>query len=276
MKTAQTLLATCVALCLVAPEAQAADGILIAQKVTNGSTVTTHQTQIEKTRMRSEITQPGGRKQVIIFDGGAQVLRMIDDSNKSYTEMSKAEAEQIRAQMDSAMTMMQEQLKNLPPEQRARMESMMRGRMPGADRPKTDYKKVGTDKVGRWTCDKYEGTRSGEKVSELCTVAPSAMGFTPGDFEVTQQLATFFSSMMPQAVDGLFRIGATSAAPDSFSGIPVRMVTFANGAPGAVIEVTEATHQSFADTLFQVPAGYQKREFPGAGRGPGRGRGRQH
>jgi Domain of unknown function (DUF4412) len=258
---------------LTAAPATAASGVLIAQKVTNGSTTTTTQSQIEPTRMRSEIASSTGRKQAVVFDGAAQVMRMIDDDGKTYTEMSKTDLDQMRGQMDGAMAQMQEQLKNMPPEQRARMEALMKGRgaaMTAVAGPPTEYKKIGTDKVGKWTCDKYEGMKSGEKVSEVCTVAPSALGFTPADFEVTRQLTEFFKSMMPQAAEGLFSIGSATPNTNAFSGLPVRFVSFRNGAVQTVSELTEASRQNFPDTLFQVPAGYQKREFPGMGRGRGR------
>lgn len=275
MRTIQTLAGLTAAIGLIAAPAAAANGLLIAQKVTSGTTTTTHQSQIEATRMRSEIASSAGRKQTIVFDGAAQVMRMIDDDAKTYTEMAKADLERMRAQMDGAMAQMQEQLKNMPPEQRARMEALMKGRgaaIPGAAGPPTEYKKVGTDKVGRWTCDKYEGTKNGEKVSEVCTAAPSALGFTAADFEVTRQLAEFFKSMMPQAADGLFAfsIGSTAQNPHAFAGLPVRFVSFKGGNIQTVSEVTEASRQNFPDALFQVPAGYQKREFPGMGRGRGR------
>jgi len=274
MRTTQILLAVTAAVGLAAAPAAAANGVLIAQKVTNGTTTTTTQSQIEPTRMRSEITSSTGRKQAVVFDGTAQVMRMIDDAGKTYTEMTKADLDRMRGQMDGAMAQMQERLKNMPPEQRARMAALMKGRgaaMPGAAAaPPTEYKKTGTDKVGKWTCDKYEGAKNGEKVSEVCTVAPAALGFTFADFEVTKQLTEFFKSMMPDAADGLFSIGSTTPNPNSFSGVPVRFVSFRNGAVQTVSEVTEASRQNFPDALFQVPAGYQKREFPG-----GRGRGRQ-
>ena len=273
MRTTQTLIGLVVAIGLTAAPATAASGVLIAQKVTSGTTTTTHQSQIEPTRMRSEIASSTGRKQAVVFDGAAQVLRMIDDDAKTYTEMAKADLERMRGQVDGAMAQMQEQLKNMPPEQRARMEALMKGRgaaMTGMAGPPTEYKKVGTDKVGRWTCDKYEGTKSGEKVSEVCTVAPSALGFTAADFEVTRQLAEFFKSLMPQAADGLFTIGSATPNPNSFSGLPVRVVSYRGGTVQTVSEMTEASRQTFPDTLFQIPAGYQKREFPGMGRGRGR------
>jgi hypothetical protein len=268
MTSRPTVAALGAAMILSAAAAEAADGILIAQKMTSSTgTTTTHQTQIEKTRVRSE-SDVSGRKMTMIFDGTAQVMRTIDDTAKTYTEMTKADMEKMSAQMAGAMTQMQEQMKNMPPEARKRMEAMMQGRGAAAGpAAQTEYKKIGTDKAGKWTCDKYEGTRNGEKVSELCTVAPTALGFTPGDFEVTRQMAEFFSKLMPQGADQMFRVG--SNAPNGFSGLPVRMVIFRNGAPSLTSEITDASRQNFPDSIFAVPAGYTKRD-PMAGRGRGR------
>ena len=272
MRFTHTAVALSAAVVLSAPVAGAADGVLIAQKTTDaGGTVITNQVQIEKTRMRAE-TAANGRRQTMIFDGTAQVMRTIDDEAKTYSEMSKADIDRLGGQMSGAMAQMQEQMKNMPPEARARMEEMMKGRgmsMGGAAAP-TEYKKVGTDKVGKWTCDKYEGTRSGEKVAEVCTVAPTALGFAASDFEVTKQMAEFFAKLVPQGAEQMFRIGADT--PNSFAGVPVRTITFRNGAPAGTTEITDVTRQNFPDSTFAVPAGYQKRDMMG---GRGRGRGQQ-
>lgn len=265
-----TVAALGAAMMLSAAATEAADGILIAQKMTSANgTVTTHQIEIEKTRMRAESDAAGGRKMTIVFDGTAQVMRTIDDEAKTYTEMNKADMDRMSAQMSGAMAQLQEQMKNMPPEARKRMEAAMQGRGAAAGAtPPTEYKKIGTDKVGKWNCDKYEGTRNGEKVSELCTVPPATLGFTPGDFEVTGQMAEFFSKLVPQGGDQMFRIG--SPAANGFAGLPVRTVTFRNGAPSLTSEVTDASRQTFPDSIFAVPAGYTKRDMMG-----GRGRGRQ-
>jgi hypothetical protein len=269
MRLAKTLAIATAAAALAGPPVHAADGILIAQKITSGTNTTTNQTQIEKTRMRTETVGPNGRKQIMIFDGNAQVMRIIDEGAKTYSEMTKADVERMAAQMSGAMAQMQAQMQNLPPEQRARIEAMMqqgRGMIGAAVPARPEYKKSGTDKVGRWTCDKYEGTRNGEKASEICTVDPSAFGFAMGDFEITKQFAEFFSKMMPQGMERLFTVG--TSGPAGFSGIPVRSVSYgADGKQTSTMEMTDATRQSFPDSLFAVPAGFQKREFPGMGRG---------
>jgi hypothetical protein len=255
------------ALCLLAWPLQAADGILIVEKTTTNGMTRTNQIQIEKSRLRAENDTARG-KQIIIFDGAAQVLRTINPDAKTYNEMTKADVDRLGGQMQDAMALMQEQMKNMPPAARAQMEAMMRGRGMTAEPAKTVYRKTGTDKVGKWTCDKYEGTRGGEKVSELCTVPPATLGFTPGDFEVTRQMAEFFAKLVPQGGDQLFKIG--SPAANGFSGLPVRTVTFRNGAPSFTSEITDASRQNFPDSIFAVPAGYTKRDLMG-----GRGRGRQ-
>lgn len=265
MRSGQTLMALA-AVVLSAATAGAADGIVIAQKMTSASgAVTTNQIEIDKTHMRAAMASASGRRQAVVFDAAAQVLRMIDDEAKTYSEMTKADVDRMGAMASGAMGRMQEQMQNMPPEARARMEAMMKGRgiAPAGGEPIV-YRKTGTDKVGKWSCDKYEGTRGGAKVSELCTVSAAALGFTDADFAVSRQMAEFFAKLAPQGAEQLFRIGTADA--NGFSGLPVRSVTFSNGQPGGTTEVTDAGRRSIPDSAFAVPAGYTRREMMG-GRG---------
>lgn len=272
MTTAARIAPLAAVLCLVATHAWAADGVLLVEtRTANGATQTT-QIQIEKTRMRAEVPGAQGAVQTVVFDGAAQVMRMIDTANKSYVEISKADVDQLSDQMSGAMAMMQERMKSLPPEQRAQMEAAMRGRgMPGAAgapaAAKTEYKKTGTGKVGKWTCDKYDGFQGDKKVSEICTVEPSALGVSAGDFDVTKQMASFFQKIVPQSSGQMFSIGSAELG---FSGIPVRSVIGIGGGRETTIEITEVSRKNFTDASYAVPDGFQKRASPFAGRGRGR------
>jgi len=250
--------------------AWAADGILIHEKTTSGGTTATHQIQIDPHRMRAETTSAAGERQAIVFDGTTHVMTIINYDKKTYREMTQADVDRLSGQMSDAMAKMQEQMKNLPPEQRARIEAMMAGRggmtgAAGGAAEKTEYKKTGSDRVGQWACDKYEGSRGGQKIAELCTVAPQTLGFTAADFAVTRDLQAFFSKLVPQNADSLFRIG--SAADQGFDGIPVRRVTFGPGA--STSELVDASRQNIPDSTFAVPEGFQKEASPFAGRGRG-------
>src|SRR5687768_588935 len=116
---------------------QSADGIFITQRVTSGGVPLTVQVQIEATRMRTEMAGPNGAVQVMIFDGGKQVLYIVDPARKTYMEMTKADADRLGGQMQGAIGQMQAQLEKLPPAQRAQMEAMLKGRGGPRRRPNT-------------------------------------------------------------------------------------------------------------------------------------------
>jgi hypothetical protein len=217
--------------------------------------------------MRAESTDARGEKQVMVFDGTKQVLDIISTNKKTYTEMTKDDVEKLGGQVSDAMAQMQKQLASLPPEQRAQIEAAMKGRMGGAGAaaaPKIQYKKAGTDTVGKWTCDKYEGFENGQKTSEVCTVDPAVLGFAATDFDVSRQLAQFFKKMVPSSAGQMFAFGIV--ADQGFSGLPVRRM-FTVAGREVTTEITEVSRQSFPDSAFAVPEGFQKQSFPGAGRG---------
>jgi hypothetical protein len=259
------------ALCLTAWPLQAADGILITEKTTVNGTSRTNQVQIEKNRLRAE-NEIRGEKQIIVFDGTAQVMRMINTDAKTYSEINKADVDRMAAQLQGAMAQMQAQMANMPPAARAQMEAMMRGRGAAAAPAKTEYKKTGTDKVGKWTCDKYEGYQDGQKTSEICTVDPKALGFAPTDFEVTKQMAAFFQQLAPQNAGQMFAIG--QAEQQGYAGVPVRR-TFTILNQQTTTELTDVTRQNFPEASYAVPAGFTKQDSPFGAPGGRGARGRQ-
>jgi hypothetical protein len=138
----------------------------------------------------------------------------------------------------------------------------------GAAMPtKTEYRKAGTDKTAKWTCDKYDGYQNGQKTSEICTVDPSVFGLSAADFTVTQQFVEFFEKLMPQMAGQIFGFGQAQA--QGFSGFPVKSSSTAGGRT-TTTEVTDVSRQTFQDSIFAAPAGFQKETFPMLG-----GRGRQ-
>jgi hypothetical protein len=238
---------------------QAAEGVLIVERTVAGATTRTSQMQIERDRMRAEMAGPNGET-IVVFDGPQQVMRMISVDRKTYTEMTKADADRMGAQVGAAMAGMKEKLASLPPEQRAKMEAMM-ARIGGAGAAlgaaaKPDYRRAGSDKAGKWTCDKYEGFRNGEKISEVCTVDPKVLGLTMADFEISKQVAAFFEKMLPQAADQIFAMGTPEA--QGFSGVPVRRINYSGGKVQSTSELTDVRRQTFPDSSYDVPAGFQK------------------
>jgi hypothetical protein len=263
---------TLAAVCAVASTAGAAQGVLVVETTTVNGTPRTTQVQIEPTRMRTEIAGQNGTSQIVVFDGGKQILYMIDPAAKSYSEMTKADVDAAGAQLGGAMAQMQKALEGLPPAQRAQMEAMMKGRMgamPGAAAPRTEYRRSGTSTVAKWSCDVYESFQNNQKTGEICTVSPSALGFTPADFEMSRQLAAFMRGLIPQGADQVFQSGRTQE--QGYEGVPVRRVTTIAGRQ-TITELTSVARQTFPDSAFTVPAGFTKAASPFGAMGRGRGR----
>jgi hypothetical protein len=241
--------------------ASAENGVLIVLKTSTGSGQTTNQVQIAKSRMRAEMGDGSGSQRALIFDGARQVMLIVNPERKSYNEITRADVDRLAAQMQDMMA-------KVPPEMRTQVEAMMKGRGMGAAPPaRIEYRRAGTDKAVKWTCDKYDGYQDGQKTSEICTVDPSVLGLSAADFAVTQQFTEFFEKLMPQFAGQILGLGQMQT--QGFSGLPVKRVSTSGGRT-TTNEVTDVSRQAFEDSLFAAPAGFQKESFPGMG-----GRGRQ-
>jgi uncharacterized protein DUF4412 len=247
----------CVVWILMTAGSLGAQGILLVEQETRDGKTSTSQIQIDNTHIRVESHASGNT--AFIFDGSAQVMRVIDLDKKTFTEMDQDRLQQMRQQM----ARMEEQMKNLPPQQRAMMEQMMRSRggTMGAQQAKTEYRQAGSDKVGRWTCTRFEGFVAQQKVAELCTVDPKDLGLVASDFDVARQLAEFVRTLMPQMSAQTSVYG--TPAEQGFSGVAVRRTAYNNGQISSVSELKELRRETFPASTWEVPAGFDKQSMGG-------------
>ena len=259
MRPTTLLLATLFVSAVCPSVATAADGILLVQSVNDGASTTASSTQVhmEPNRIRTEVHDNDGRRQVVIFNGVTEVLYIIDPAQKSYMELTKADAAKIGSMMSSAMAM----LANLPPAQRAMMEQKMAGTMGGAmSVARPEFKRVGTGKVGDRVCERYDGYAAGQKTSEICTVSPESLGFSAADFGVLGRVSDFVRTILPQLGDQIVGLGT---AEQGFSGVPIRTATtHPRSGRTITMQMTEARRATFDDAIFQVPAGFTKQALP--------------
>ena len=112
---------------------------------------------IDAGKLRFDIREHGGKKTAMIFDQAKQVMWMIDHSRGSYMEMTAADLQQMKQQMDSAMKQMEAQMAQMPPEQRQMIEKMMKQKMGMAKPPSITVRvKSRGEKVGSYVCTRYE------------------------------------------------------------------------------------------------------------------------
>lgn len=210
---------------------------------------TTTTIRLDKDRVRMDMGQ--NPDTYMIYRGDKQVFWTVDLKRKTYMEMTEKDFEDMSAKMSDAMKKMREQMKNLPPERQKMMEEMMAKMMPGAKGSKTAYAKIGDGgKIGRWATEKYEGTRDGAKVSEIWTAAPKSIGIGEEDVKVLKDLAKFFEKF---AKDFSGMIGDHE---NGLQGIPVKTVSFKDGAARWQSELKDVKKEDQAASLFEVPAGF--------------------
>lgn len=220
---------------------------------------------LDKDRMLIETK--GNIDQGFIFRKDKEVFWFIDNKDKSYTEMTKQDLLKLKKQMEDAMKMVEEQMKNIPPEQKAMMESMMKGQMPGKT-PDMNYKKIASgQKINQWLCDKYEGYINKDKVEEMWTTDWQKLGLTVNDFKVIEAMKDFMGDFLKSAVGQLSSFCKISSEKPgketAFYGVPVKTLTYSEGKVMQETELSEVKRQNFAASLFEIPKGFTKKEMPG-------------
>jgi hypothetical protein len=221
-----------------------------------GQAAMQNKTYLDKDKVRIELESKDAG-QVFIFRQDKQVFWFIDTKAKTYTEMTKADLDN----MLNAVKQMEENLKMIPEEQRAEIMKSMQGQIPFAV-PHPVYKKTATgEKVGQWTCDKYEGTLDGNKYDEVWTADAKKLGLAAEDFTVMAEMAKFFEGFAKGA-GSFFKVGSDEwAQGGGYAGMPVKSIMYTNGTAASTRELKEIKRQNLAAKLFELPDGLTKKEM---------------
>jgi hypothetical protein len=226
---------------------------------------------LDKDNLRIE-SKDEGKNQAIIFRGDKNVFWVIKTDEQTYMEMTQKDLESFKAQMDNMQKTMAEQMKNMPAEQRKMMEQMMPSAAASAKKVKTEYKKKSAgEKVGKWTCDHYEGFTEGKKSEEIWTASWDQLDIKRSEMTGFKKMAEFFEAISQDASD-FMKIGSEEWEKEQgISGVPVRWVDFVNGKANSEGELKEIKKQDIKSSLFDLPANYKKEDSPWKNMGSGMG-----
>jgi hypothetical protein len=261
---------------LVAAAALAASslfaGVRIQSEDTNLATkkVSTDVILLDANRLR--VDSDDGKSVMFLTDGGRNRMVMLDKAKNQYQEIDEETMKQMGQQMSAAMAQMQAAMKNMPPDQRAMMEKMMKGKMPqaAAAAPKTVYTAKGSGSVNGFSCTKYEGDLSGVKESEVCAALPAQIKLTPADLQIFEKMKQFSSSLLSALANSPVHISVPSGYgfEEGYEGFPIQKIDFENGQATKRSELKSITRTNFTDADFSL--GNAKKvdlPIPGAARG---------
>jgi hypothetical protein len=207
---------------------------------------------LDKDRMKMEV----GDNVVMFITAGGSRMVMMDKADNEYREMDQASMEAMGKQLSNAMSQVESLLKNLPPAQREQVEALMKGKTVGgapAIEPVV-FAARGPGNVGGFRCTRYEGTRGGEKILELCASTLSDIKLRPEEFQVLEKMREFATGMT-KAVESTPLAGlmqSTGITQAGIEGYPVQSISFQNGKPVSREQVKAIAEATFTDADFST------------------------
>lgn len=193
-----------------------------------------------------------------LFDSARGVMILVDDARKELIEIKpeqiRQQRQQMQAQMAPMMKQLQEQLKNMPPEQRRVIEKQMGAMMqPPGGAAKTTYttKPIGNGSVLGISCQRLAVLRDGEPQQEICLATRADAKVPAGDYATMRKM---IETMRTMASD----VAAISMPmTDDLEGVPLEMKNLADGQIHSLKSLSTSTLPGDA---FALPP-YKKKDF---------------
>jgi hypothetical protein len=192
--------------------------------------------------------------QAIYYDHTKRTAYIVDKQKGTSLEMTEESAKRMGAQLAEAQRMMEQKMKELPPEKRAMVEQMMKeqgGAPPPGGRKPLTYAPAGSGKVGSWPCDKYAASGDGRMV-EVCTADAETLGIAAADLAVFEGFLDLSEKMAGEAAAA----GGLGSGPDrGFPGLPLERNESRGGKVTDRFVIESIQKESIAAGDLQVPAG---------------------
>jgi hypothetical protein len=204
----------------------------------------------------------------MIYRGDQREMIFIDHDKKSYYVIDEETMKALAAQINEAMSMMEQALANVPEGQRAMVEEMMKKKMPqpqNVERPKTELRNTGERaEHNGYPCVKYEVLRDGRTIRELWVTDWKNIEGGADVAELFVDMSQFFKEML----DSLPKIAGEGGADQAFEymkeigGFPVVSREFDNdGTLESESSLQSARSQTLDPDTFEPPAGYKRQDM---------------
>jgi hypothetical protein len=224
-----------------------------------------------------QLDAKGSPQTTMLFQNNEMIV--VNHSDKKFHRIDEKTLAELGAQMQKAnevMKQMEQQMANMPPEQRAMMEKMMKGRMPGmagmGSKPLAiRVEAAGPGKWESYSCKNYNVYVGDEKTQELCAVPPGEIKGAEEFVEAARNMTKFFEKFKEALQMPAFANLAKNPVEviGQVDGFPVHTQEFQNGNLEMERFLSSAKEESLSDDTFSPPAGY-KEEKMAMGRGGSR------
>jgi len=212
-----------------------------------------------------------GQSDYMLFDTKRDVAIHVSSANRQYMEIDRAAMAEMadsvgrmQKEMAPQMAKMREQLKNLPPEQRAMIEQQMGGMANlGAMETKPVAKvttvKRGSDKIAGFKCQRYDVMNDEARVADVCVATDADAGMSKADFSTVSKATKFMRDMAEGAQKMSADMGTPEMSMGDIEGVPVSTKDLRNGREFRLVNVTD---DALDDARFNAYRSLSKKEMP--------------
>ena len=260
---------TLVAIALLVSVLPASAGVLFEVESSYGGTTTQTGIAIEGLRMKMDVAS-GGKdlNGYMIFRGDSREMIIVNHDNKTYFVIDQAQMRKLADTVGQAMASMEQALSAMPESQRAKMEQMMKSRMPsmGTPREPSVLKKTGaSDSVNGFDCVVYEVWRSGVRERELCVTDWDNVAGGRQVADVFYEMGAFMTEML----DSLPTMGGGGSLGDAayehlkeMNGFPVRTLEYGDdGVLDGQSALISSKEVDFDPADFEPPKKYKRKDM---------------
>jgi len=228
------------------------------QTMYNDTTTTVDVIYIQDGKIRSE-TIDDGYTSITIMDPKKGVMINIETSENSYTIITKEDFSKFIQQIKMQKEKM---LAQLPEEQREMMSIMFDQQMEEMkNQPKTEHKKVGTEKFNDYNCEVYHGFIQEEKTEEMWIAPWKNMKLKDEYVSVFKSMEKFFMKITENMGEFSDMIEDEFDSEMFDKGFPVKTIEYEDGVPIIVETLEEVTEKELSPSLFEVPKGMVQKDF---------------
>ncbi len=214
--------------------------------------------------MRMEIAREGDDgPNIIIFRGDKSLLWVVDEKEKSYFQMDRATVERMSDRISGALKQYESQLAQLPPEQRAQLEKMLKGRLPRpAPKEKVEIRKTGeTATLEGYPCVRHDIYRGSTKDSEIWATDLANVQGAHNFSALLRSIGEFWEPIMDSFPGGSNPGELDFAALGGLQGFPIVVKNFdSEGRVSNEVHMTEITVKDMPDSIFEVDPSYKLRD----------------
>ena len=196
---------------------------------------------------------------------------VIDHDEKTYIIMDEAMLNEVSAKMNDALKQMEAQLAQMPPEQRAMAEQMMKSQLSAlsgtdsAGPPRVEA--VGPGEWNGRPCTRYAVYEGAEKSQDVCAAPLEQVEGADEMIEAFMGMAEFVQKLTESLPGPL--AASLSANPgavmDQINGFPIHSVEYSGGERSAESRLESIEEGALDGAMFEAPSGYRLQD-PFAGR----------